>query len=88
MTWEVTLVILAIAIASDGQSTIGAPYDNTDNPTRAQSVGGGGNADTGSIEGVRVLGVALDGLTGDVKEYLWDDQIIAAIYLRDVTQPD
>eukprot|EP00959_Pyramimonas_sp_CCMP1952_P337371 7065078-Pyramimonas_sp.AAC.1 len=57
-------------------------------PARVQSVGGGGHTSTGSIEGVRVLGVTTDGLTGNVEEYLWDDQIVAAIYLRDITQPE
>eukprot|EP00976_Prorocentrum_cordatum_P053808 1085566-Prorocentrum_minimum.AAC.1 len=63
-TWEITLV-LAIAITSDSQNTRGTPYDNTSDSTRVQSVGGGDNMNAGSIEGVRVLGVALDGLTGD-----------------------
>ena len=88
MTWEITLVMLAVAVARDGRCTIKTPHDTTDDPARVQSVGGGGNVNTGRVEGVRVLGVTLDGLTGDVREYLWDDQIIAAIYLRDVTQPD
>ena len=88
MMWEITLVILAIAIAEEGQNTRGTTCDNANDSTGVHSVGGGNNTNAGNIEGVRVLGVALDGLTGDVKEYLWDDQIIAAIYLRDVTQPD
>eukprot|EP00976_Prorocentrum_cordatum_P059224 1175395-Prorocentrum_minimum.AAC.1 len=77
-----------MAVASDGRCTIKTPRNTANDPTRVQSVGGGSNADTGNIAGVRVLGVALDGLTGDVREYLWDAQIVAAIYLRDVTQPD
>eukprot|EP00959_Pyramimonas_sp_CCMP1952_P146563 3067681-Pyramimonas_sp.AAC.1 len=77
-----------MAVANDRQYTIETPHDTADDSTRVQSVGGGSNANTGNIAGVRVLGVAMDGLTGDVREYLWDDQIVAAIYLRDVTQQD
>eukprot|EP00959_Pyramimonas_sp_CCMP1952_P037107 776398-Pyramimonas_sp.AAC.1 len=33
-TWEITLVVLAIATTGDNQSTRGTPYDNTSNSTR------------------------------------------------------
>eukprot|EP00959_Pyramimonas_sp_CCMP1952_P218841 4575969-Pyramimonas_sp.AAC.1 len=38
VTWEITLVILAIAIASDKQNTVEVPNGTTDNPTRVQAV--------------------------------------------------
>eukprot|EP00959_Pyramimonas_sp_CCMP1952_P026747 561715-Pyramimonas_sp.AAC.1 len=53
MTWEITLVMLAMAVARDGRCTIKTPHNTTDDPTRVQSAGGGGNANAGNIEGVR-----------------------------------
>eukprot|EP00959_Pyramimonas_sp_CCMP1952_P080591 1684017-Pyramimonas_sp.AAC.1 len=63
VTWEITLVILAIAIAKDSQNTRGTTCDNANDSTRVHSVRGGNDTNAGNIEGVRVLGVALDGLT-------------------------
>eukprot|EP00959_Pyramimonas_sp_CCMP1952_P174640 3649763-Pyramimonas_sp.AAC.1 len=51
VTWEITLVLLAMAVARDGRCTIETPRNTTDDPTRVQSVGGGGNANTGNVEG-------------------------------------
>ena len=34
MTWEITLVMLAVAVARDGRCTIKTPHDTTDDPAR------------------------------------------------------
>eukprot|EP00976_Prorocentrum_cordatum_P001489 30320-Prorocentrum_minimum.AAC.1 len=51
MTWEITLVILAIAVAKEGQNTRGTTCDNANDSIGVHSVGGGNNTNAGNIEG-------------------------------------
>ena len=70
-----------------GEESNGKKGTCTQPPETLAHLVGGAQTKRNIWETTEVYGVALSGKDGTTQEYLWDEQILAALYLADRTQP-
>ena len=84
---EVTKTPLRQKYRTKGEESNGKKGTCTQPPETLAHLVGGAQTKRNIWETTEVYGVALSGREGTTQEYLWDEQILAALYLADRTQP-